>query len=100
MPATTPAARAAEPLNPQEYWAAVAERGRQSLMARQSMREAYDPVLAQVGPSLMPGENNATIRKDMVYGWKAAAQAEANASAQQHVAATPVVSPSAPRMKP
>ena len=48
----------------------------------------------------MPGENNATTRKDMVYGWKAAAQAGADASAQQHVAATPVASPSAPRMKP
>ena len=98
--ASNPVTRAVEPTNAQELWLAVAERGRQSAMARQAVLANYDPTAAQVGPSLMPSENNATIRKDMVYGWKAASQAGADVSAQQQAAATPVAAPSAPRMKP
>ena len=41
VPATTPAAQVAEPTSAQAYWAAVAERGRQSLMARQGVREDH-----------------------------------------------------------
>lgn len=98
---STPVTKAANPADPQALWAAVAERGRQSTMARQGALTSYDPVAGQVGPSLMPSENDAALKKDLYSGWKAAAQAgaEATAAKQQTASAGPVAAPSTPRMK-
>lgn len=100
-PGATPAGRAANPTDPQALWAAVAERGRQSVMARQSAVASHDPLAAQVGPSLMQNQNDPATRKDLVGGWQAAQQAGTVAKEvpQQAASAVPVAAPSAPRMK-
>lgn len=100
-PASTSVGRAANPADPQACWASVAERGKQGGLARQGVAATYDPVSAQVGPSLMPGENDATLKKDLYSGWRAAAQAgaEATASRQQTASTAQVATPSGPRMR-
>ncbi len=100
-PASTPAGQAANPTDPQALWAAVAERGRQSVMARQSAMASHDPLAAQAGPSPMQNQNDPATRKDLVGGWQAAQQAgtAARETPQQAASAAPVAAPSAPRMK-
>ena len=62
-------------------------------MARQGTMAPYDPVAAQVGPSLMPSEDDATATRDLNAGWKAMAQAGADAAAKRRTASAAPVAP-------
>ncbi len=93
----SPCTLVANPTNPQALWAAVAERGRQSGMARQGALASYDPVAAQIRVSLTPIEKDTSQKRNLSSGWKAAAQAGAEATAaRQQTAST---APSGPRVK-